>query len=57
MRHILKCSSCGDYTLNEKCRCGGMAVTPKPAKYTPEDKYGKYRREAKKDSLTKKGFL
>ncbi len=57
MRHILKCGSCGDYTLNEKCRCGGMAVTPKPAKYAPEDKYGNYRREAKKESLIRRGLL
>jgi len=49
--------SCSNYTLKEKCKCGNNAVTPKPAKYTPEDKYGKYRREAKKDNLTKKGFL
>ena len=57
MRHILKCMSCGDYTLKEKCKCGGKAVTPKPAKYTPEDKYGKYRREVKKDDLIKKELL
>jgi len=57
MKHILKCVSCSNYTLKEKCKCGNNAVTPKPAKYTPEDKYGKYRREAKKDNLTKKGFL
>ena len=57
MRHILKCISCGNYTLKGKCKCGGKAVTPKPAKYTPEDKYGKYRREVKKENLIKKGLL
>ncbi|OIO61516.1 ribosome biogenesis protein [Candidatus Woesearchaeota archaeon CG_4_10_14_0_2_um_filter_33_10] len=57
MKHILKCISCGNYTLKEKCKCGCKAVTPKPAKYTPEDKYGNYRREAKKDNLIKKGLL
>lgn len=57
MRHILKCVSCGNYTLKEKCKCGSKAVTPRPAKYTPEDKYGNYRREAKKDSLIKSGLV
>jgi len=57
MRHILKCISCGNYTLKEKCKCGGKSVTPKPPKYTPEDKYGKYRREVKKENLVKKGLL
>ena len=57
MKHILKCTSCGRYTLNEKCICGGNAVTPKPAKYNPEDKYGKYRREAKMPELKKRGLL
>ena len=43
--------------MNEKCICGGNAVTPKPAKYNPEDKYGKYRREAKRPELEKRGLL
>lgn len=47
MRHILKCSICNDYTLNEKCKCGSIATTPKPAKFSIEDKYAKYRRKAK----------
>jgi H/ACA ribonucleoprotein complex subunit 3 len=57
MKHILKCLSCGKYALNENCDCGGKAVTPKPAKYNPEDKYGKYRREAKEPELKKRGLL
>ena len=46
MKHILKCKECGRYTLSEKC-CGVQAVTPKPAKFSPEDPYGNYRRKAK----------
>ncbi|MBD3361907.1 RNA-protein complex protein Nop10 [Candidatus Woesearchaeota archaeon] len=47
MKKILKCANCGEYTLKENCSCGGTAVIIKPPKYSPEDKYGKYRRKAK----------
>jgi len=57
MKHILKCESCGEYTIKEKCGCAGNAVNPKPPKYSPEDSYGEYRRKAKKQSLIEKGFL
>ena len=46
--HLLKCPSCGSYGLKDLCVCGTQRVSPKPAKYSPEDKYGKYRRAAKK---------
>jgi H/ACA ribonucleoprotein complex subunit 3 len=56
--HILKCKECGTYTVREKCpKCGGEAVPTIPAKYSPEDPYGKYRREAKKEMLKEKGLL
>lgn len=43
-----KCKSCGRYTLDKKCPvCGSKAVNPDPGPYSPEDKYGKYRREEK----------
>lgn len=45
MNHILKCPSCKSYGLSEKCSCGGTRVKPKPPKYSPEDKYGSYRRQ------------
>ena len=48
MKHILKCTSCRNYTMKEECSCGGKAVSAKPAKYSPEDRFGKYRRLAKK---------
>ena len=57
MKHILKCAKCGTYTMNEKCKCGGKAVSVKPPKYSPEDKYGGYRRTAKKQMLEKEGIL
>ncbi|PIN73065.1 ribosome biogenesis protein [Candidatus Woesearchaeota archaeon CG10_big_fil_rev_8_21_14_0_10_45_16] len=57
MKHILKCSSCNSYTLHEKCpQCGSKALEPKPPKFSPEDKYGSYRREIKKKELEEKGL-
>lgn len=45
---LLKCTACGHYTLKAQCTsCGGKAIAPGPAKYSPEDHYGKYRRLAK----------
>lgn len=56
--HILKCRRCGKYTLHEACPdCGGPALNPKPARYSPEDKYSGYRREAKREELEKRGLI
>jgi H/ACA ribonucleoprotein complex subunit 3 len=38
-------------------KCGEKTIPQIPAKYSPEDPYGKYRREAKKDMLKEKGIL
>lgn len=43
--------------MDQHCSCGGKAVSPKPAKYSPEDKYGHMRREVKKKELIEKGLL
>ncbi len=56
MKHILKCAKCGRYTMQEKC-CGEKTINPKPAKYSVDDKYGDYRRKARKDILKKRGLL
>jgi H/ACA ribonucleoprotein complex subunit 3 len=46
-KEIFKCC---EYTLKEICSiCGNKTKSTKPAKYSPEDKYGKYRRIAKKN--------
>ncbi|KYK29869.1 MAG: ribosome biogenesis protein [Candidatus Proteinoplasmatales archaeon SG8-5] len=50
---ILKCVDCGSYTLKKECACGGSAVTPHPPRFSPEDRYGKYRRQLK--ALAKEG--
>ncbi|MFC1697852.1 nucleolar RNA-binding Nop10p family protein [Nanoarchaeota archaeon] len=57
MKHILKCKTCNSYTINPECKCGGEAVHPKPAKYSPEDKYASYRRKAKLEDWKEKGIL
>lgn len=43
---LRKCAKCGKYTLNkEKCPyCGGNVKIPHPAKFSPDDKYVKYKR-------------
>ncbi len=57
MKHILKCTACGSYTLRETCACGSKAAVPKPAKFSPEDHYGSYRRQAKQEILKEKGLI
>ncbi len=50
MPHLFKCHKCEEYTLNQKeCpKCGGSVSSPKPPKYSPQDKFGDYRRKAKR---------
>ncbi|MBI4139847.1 ribosome biogenesis protein [Candidatus Woesearchaeota archaeon] len=48
MKLILQCKKCGTYTFQKK-HCDTTTENPKPAKYSPEDKYAKYRRMAMKD--------
>lgn len=44
-----RCRSCGEYTLQKKCpHCGGEVGVVYPPRYSPEDKYGKYRRKLKR---------
>ncbi len=47
-KEILKCQKCNSYTLKDHCpKCDGKTISPKPAKFSPEDKFGKYRRAYK----------
>ena len=42
---IRKCPKCGRYSLEMRCQdCDVDTITSHPAKYSPDDKYGKYRR-------------
>ncbi|MBM3199579.1 ribosome biogenesis protein [Candidatus Woesearchaeota archaeon] len=50
MLHILKCDKCLTYTLKLFCpACGEKTLSPKPAKFSIEDKWGYWRRKAKKE--------
>ena len=43
------CTACHEYTLRETCpRCGAPAKPNRPAKFSPEDNFGEYRRKLKK---------
>ena len=45
-----KCEACGEYTLREVCvRCGARTVSPLPPRFSPTDRYGKYRRMLKRE--------
>jgi H/ACA ribonucleoprotein complex subunit 3 len=44
-----RCRLCKEYTLKDRCpHCGGELEVIYPPRYSPEDKYGKYRRILKK---------
>ncbi len=42
---ILRCRECNLYSMKENCpKCGRPTSITRPARYSPEDRYGKYRR-------------
>jgi H/ACA ribonucleoprotein complex subunit 3 len=45
MKHLIrKCPACNTYTLKQACsRCNAPTVDPHPPKYSPDDKYVRYR--------------
>ncbi|MEO9319411.1 MAG: RNA-protein complex protein Nop10 [Nitrososphaera sp.] len=45
MKHLIRrCEACLTYTLKLTCpKCGGHTVDPHPARYSPDDKYVRYR--------------
>ena len=56
-KHIYKCISCNNYTLEESCKCGGKAVFPRPPMFSLDDKYAGLRRKVRKEELEKKGLV
>ncbi|MDA4128453.1 MAG: RNA-protein complex protein Nop10 [Thaumarchaeota archaeon] len=41
---LLKCPEGHGYTLRQECSvCGKQTITVHPAKYSPDDKYARYR--------------
>lgn len=57
MARLLRCTACGRYTLAEACPCGGAAASPKPPKYSPEDRFARFRRQAKEGLRKEEGLL
>ncbi|MFH2028770.1 MAG: RNA-protein complex protein Nop10 [Nanoarchaeota archaeon] len=58
MRKILKCEKCNTYTLKEICpKCGSKSLIVNPPKYSPEDKYGSYRRKVKISVYKEHGLI
>ena len=53
---LRKCIKCGRYTLKrDKCPyCGGNVKIPHPAKFSPDDRYAKYRRMLKEEAKVEK---
>ena len=48
------CKECGEYTLEESCpECNVKTGVIFPARYSPQDKYGKYRRILKRQQMEK----
>lgn len=49
---LRKCEKCGVYTLRvDVCPvCGGRVRVPHPPKFSPDDKYLRYRMELKRES-------
>ena len=40
-----RCPDCKLYTLKDRCpECGTVSVNTFPPRYSPEDRFGKYRR-------------
>ncbi|MBX8636117.1 MAG: ribosome biogenesis protein [Thermoplasmata archaeon] len=49
---ILKCPACGVYTMSEICRNDGQKTKSSiPMRFTPDDRYAKYRRALMEQSV------
>jgi len=42
---IFHCKSCDMFTISKQCtKCNSITSNPLPPRFSPQDKYGKYRR-------------
>lgn len=54
---LKRCRACGRYTMREICpSCGSKTGSPHPPKFSPEDRYGKYRRLMRLEAQKNDGF-
>lgn len=52
------CENCKEYTMSDLCpKCNKKTILPKPPKYSPEDKYAQYRRQAKEELVAKEDVV
>ena len=51
---LRRCEECGSYTLKSNVcpYCGGRLRVPHPAKFSPDDKYLRYRMALKMEGLS-----
>lgn len=49
VRLLKKCTRCNTYTMNPQVcpQCGGPVASANPARFSIEDRYGRYRRAMK----------
>jgi H/ACA ribonucleoprotein complex subunit 3 len=45
---LRKCKVCGKYTIKDICSCGNETIVPIPPRFSPQDRFGEYRRRLKK---------
>ncbi|HDH27715.1 MAG TPA: RNA-protein complex protein Nop10 [Euryarchaeota archaeon] len=49
---LAQCKKCRGYTLSETCpKCSIPTSKPHPSRFSPEDRYGVYRRKLKLESM------
>ncbi|MDG1543808.1 MAG: nucleolar RNA-binding Nop10p family protein [archaeon] len=47
---IFQCKTCKSFTTLDMCnKCNIPTINPLPPRYSPQDKYGKYRRMLRKE--------
>ena len=58
MKKIKMCPEDKTYTLKERCpKCGLETIATQPPKFSVDDKYAGYRRQAKEKDRTEAGLL
>ncbi|MEM2020689.1 MAG: RNA-protein complex protein Nop10 [Zestosphaera sp.] len=55
MKFLLrKCPNCGRYTFKDTCpTCNTRTYSPHPPRFSPQDKYVRYRALAREESLSR----
>jgi H/ACA ribonucleoprotein complex subunit 3 len=49
MSYLFYCKNCEKYTLDRNCdNCGENTISRNPPRFSPQDRFGEYRRKLKK---------